>query len=79
MALNRDDLVEWLVDENDLDASELTDDTLLFSSGLLDSLSMVDLIGFLEERAGFKVKWNDVNLDNLDSLARILRYAERNA
>jgi len=57
-----------------IEASELTNDTKLFSSGLLDSLTFVELVLFVERE--FHVKLADlieVNMDSLDSIEQILR------
>ena len=75
MAITRDALYTWLTDEGGLDRGGVTDDTTLFSDGLLDSLVMVDLIAWMEETGGFKMKWNEVTLDNLDTATRILAFA----
>ncbi len=79
MALDHSALIAYLKDKQGLDPAELDHDTPLFSSGLLDSFSMVDLIMFIEQSAGIQVAPTDVTLDNLDSLARILDYAQRTA
>lgn len=55
----------------------ITDDAPLFSSGLLDSFSMVELLAFVEELAGRRVRVVDVNLDNLDTIDRIVALIER--
>ena len=73
--LNRDRLVDFLVEKLGIASDELHDDTPLFTGGLLDSFSMVDLIQFLEEEAGVQMSETEVNLENLDSLERILAYA----
>jgi acyl carrier protein len=53
--------------------------TELFSSGLLDSVAMMGIIGFIEEKAGFDVRPADVTLDNFDTVARIVDYVAANA
>ena len=73
--LNRARLVEFLVARLGIAADELADDTPLFTGGLLDSFSMVDLIQFLEEESGVQMSETEVNLENLDSVRRILGYA----
>jgi acyl carrier protein len=55
---------------------ELAADTELFSSGALDSVAMLQLITFVEEEAGIRVRPEDVTLDNFDSATRIVRFAE---
>jgi acyl carrier protein len=79
MALDHAALLAYLQQSQGLNPAELDHDTPLFSSGLLDSFSMVDLIMFIEGSAGIQVAPTDVTLDNLDSLARILDYAQRTA
>lgn len=71
--MNKDSLIEFLRDELGLD-DELGDETPIFSQGLLDSFSLVELVTFLESRAGIKVGAMDVNLENLDTVGRILRF-----
>ena len=74
MSISRQQLLDFLRDELRVDTGQLEDDTLLFSSRLVDSFSMVDLILFLETSGKFKMKPTQVNLDNLDSVERILRF-----
>lgn len=73
MSLTRADLLEFLQTELDLD-EPVEDETLLFSSALLDSFSMVTLVAFVEKRAGLRLTPGDVNLGNLDSIGRVLRF-----
>jgi len=74
MALTRDKLIQYLQDEQGIDPADLADNVLLFSGGLLDSFSMLDLIVFIETEAGIRLAATEVNLDNLDSVERILRF-----
>ena len=55
----------------DLTPEELEDDTLLFSSGRLDSFNLVELIAILEKDTGHKIAAGDINLENFDSPRRI--------
>lgn len=75
MPLTREKLVDFLVHRQGIASAELRDDTLLFTGGLLDSFTMVDLIQFLEQEAGVRMSETEVNLQNLDSVERILAYA----
>jgi acyl carrier protein len=80
MALTRESILGYLENKQGVDISQVeSDDTPLFSAGLLDSFSMVDLILFLETEGGFKMQATDVNLDNLDTIGRMLAYAKANA
>jgi len=48
-------------------------DTDLFETGILDSLQLVELLVQLQQRFGFKIKIDDIDLDDLRSLERIAR------
>ena len=60
-----------------LDESELTDDEALFSAGLIDSLSLIRLITYVEETFAFKVSPSEINLGNWDSVDAIKDYIAR--
>ncbi|MBC8028446.1 MAG: acyl carrier protein [Steroidobacteraceae bacterium] len=53
------------------DPSNLTDDTELKESGILDSLSTLKLVSFLEETFKVEFEANDLDAGNLASLASI--------
>jgi acyl carrier protein len=58
------------------DPRNLTDDTELKESGILDSLSTLKLVTFLEERFGVEFEANDLeagNLSSIDSIERLVR------
>ena len=76
MHFTSEDLLNFLQETSDLDTSSIDERTLLFSTGLIDSFNMVDLVAYLEERCGFRVRPMDVSLDNLDSIERILNFAK---
>jgi acyl carrier protein len=50
-------------------------DTPLVSSGLLDSLAVVEIVMFLEDRLGVRLEAPDVDLSQLDTLDAIARAA----
>ena len=74
--MNSESLKAYLGERMGLDTSTLADDTPLFSSNLLDSFSMVDLIMFIEKESGVRLNPTDVSLDNLDSIGRILKFVD---
>lgn len=51
-------------------------DQPLFSSGLIDSLSVIELVSFIERQAGVTIPPIDIVLDNFDSISAILAYLE---
>lgn len=79
MSLTKQSLLEYLKDKMGLDTDSVEEETPLFSSGLLDSFSMVDLLMFVEKACGQRISPTEVSLDNLDSVSRILQFAEAKA
>lgn len=75
MALSRDALLAHLQRHTRADLGKIDDGAALFSSGLVDSFAMVDLMMFLEKSTGARLGPEDVDLDNLDSIARIIAFA----
>ena len=76
MNLDSTTLTGFIVQRFSLDPAELTASTPLFSSGLLDSFHLLELISHVEEDAGIRILPGEISLDNLDSLERILRFVE---
>ena len=74
MPLTLEDLTAFLDNALDTDA-ELHGDTALFTSGLLDSVLMQELIMFFEEKTGTQVPAEDVTLENFDTPGAIVAYA----
>lgn len=74
MALTHGKLLAYLNDT--LSIGDADSEIELFSSGLLDSVSMVNLLAFIEEATGTAIRGEDVTLENFDTPARILRFAE---
>ena len=58
------------------DPRNLKDDTELKESGILDSLSTLKLVTFLEERFGVEFEANDLEAGNLATIASIERLVE---
>ena len=55
------------------DPANLTDDTELKESGILDSLSTLKLVTFLEQQFSVEFEANDLEAGNLATLASIER------
>ena len=55
------------------DPRNLTDDTPLKESGILDSLSTLKLVTFLEQQFGIELEAGDLDAGNMSSVANIAR------
>lgn len=78
MKLNDQNLIHYLKDTLQVE-SAIDADSKLFSTGELDSMAMMQLIMFVEEKGGISVSSEDVTLSNFDTVADILKYAEAQA
>lgn len=74
MKLTSSRLIEFIKDTLQVE-SIIDHDSKLFSTGELDSMSMMQLIGFVETEAGIEVRPDDVTLEHFDTVASILRFA----
>ena len=66
-------LSEFLPDE---DPADLTDSTELVTSGVLDSIALLTLVGFIEEEFGVEVDAHEADADNFNTLNDITKLIE---
>ena len=73
------DVRQFVIDNFILDAgaAEINGEASLTQAGVLDSMGVLELIMFLEERFGVKVPDEDTLPENLDSIDRIVGYVGR--
>ena len=74
MVMTQDTLMDFLANTLHVDTADISADTTLFSSGYIDSFSMIDLIEFIESTCNTRIKPAEITLDNLDTIARILTF-----
>ncbi len=55
------------------DPRELTDRTPLITGGILDSITTLKLVVFLEEHFGITVEAHEAGIEHLDSIGQIAR------
>ena len=59
------------------DASQLPDDVSLLDRGIIDSTGVLEVVMFIEENYGVKVRDGDLLPENFDSVARIAGFIDR--
>jgi len=74
--LTPDQIRQFLIRELGAVDAEVEPEALLFSSGAIDSFSLVSLVAFVEKHCDFQVGADEMTLDNWDSIARILKFIE---
>lgn len=73
-----DKILEFIRDEAvDVPPESIDADTSLFRDQLLDSMSLTNLITFLEDEFAIKVGAMDVVFENLDTVNHMLAFIER--
>ena len=72
--LTANELIEFLCTTYDLEPDSLDVSMPLFSSALLDSLNMVEMVAYLEDKTGLVVEADDLTLDNFDTVETILLF-----
>ena len=74
MKLTTGQLIGFIKDslqiETDIDAN-----SKLFSTGELDSMAMMQLIGYVESAAGIQIRPENVSLEHFDTVESILQFA----
>ncbi|HVO24331.1 MAG TPA: acyl carrier protein [Candidatus Margulisiibacteriota bacterium] len=80
MALSKERLLHFMQDKLGIDTADVDEETRLFSSGIIDSAGLVELIVFVESEENMKFAPEDISLDHLDSIAQVLGFvAEKRA
>ena len=57
--------------------ASICDDTPIRTSGIIDSVNGLRLIGFIEERFSIEVKADEAVAENLDCIGNIIRFVQR--
>lgn len=58
-------------------AAELTPDTPLLSSGVLDSLGILQLMGFLGDELGIEIGEDDFTMENFETIGALAAFVAR--
>ena len=75
--LDEANLREIMEDELGIELEDVKNDSLLFSTGIVDSFALVTLMMHIENSTGIRVNPGDVTLENFDSIERILSFVTR--
>ncbi len=75
--MGESEIFDYLEGTLRIDVAGLDADSPLFSSGAIDSFSMIDLITHLEVVSGTRIQPSDITLDNFDTVRRIINFLSR--
>jgi acyl carrier protein len=65
---------EYIVGATFTDASKISEDSLIFKEGYLDSMGLISLISFLEEDFGISTQDRDLVEENFESINAISNF-----
>jgi len=68
---------EYLIKATLGNTDNFTDDTLIFESGLLDSMGLLFLIEFLKEEFNVHIHDEELTVENFESINAIVSFIER--
>ncbi len=74
----KDHISDYIKQEflNEDDAVNFTTETPLVSSRILDSISTLDLVDYIERTYGIEFNHHEVDQDNLDTVQKILDFVK---
>ena len=75
--MNKEDLIEYIIDEYVEDDSEVTEDTALISGGIIDSFSIVSLKTWLEKKESITIPDEMGTVENFETVIKILELVEQ--
>lgn len=61
----------FVCDELGYEPAEIGSETLLFSTGMVDSFTFVGMIALIETKLGTRLDPRDITVENFDSIDRI--------
>ncbi len=70
---------EFICSELGYGPEEVGPDTLLFSSGLVDSFTFVGVVALIEIKLGRPLDPRGITVENFDSISRIVSFLHREA
>lgn len=72
----KNEIKNYIIEASLTDANEIKDNTLIFDTGLLDSMGLLFLIEFLKEEYDVEVNDEELNPKNFESINSIVDFVE---
>lgn len=72
----KSEIKKYLVEASLSNSTKLKDDTLIFDTGLLDSMGLLFLIEFLNEKYKIEINDEELNPENFQSVNSIVDFVE---
>ena len=72
----KSEIKNYIIEASLEDAKKIKDDTMIFDSGLLDSMGLLFLIEFLKEKFDVEVEDDELNPKNFESVNSITEFVK---
>ena len=72
-----EDIAEYINEQILSEKTELVSDTALITSGLIDSISTLKLVEYIEDTYEIELEANEVTAENLDTIENIISLIDR--
>ncbi len=72
----KDEIKDFIAETTFTDPSKIGEDTMLFEEGIFDSMGLLSLISFLEQKYGIHTEDMDLVEENFQSLEAIQAYVK---
>ncbi len=73
-SLSAEEIAAYVIETSMSGVESIESDTALFSSGIIDSMGVIQLVEFIETHTGKKVKPTEITLENFDSVDNIMNF-----
>ncbi|MFW6350748.1 MAG: acyl carrier protein [Bacteroidota bacterium] len=73
----KEEIKEYIAETTFTDPQEIKEETMLFEEGIFDSMGLLNLISFLEEKYGVKTDDIDLMEENFQNLNAIEAYVKQ--
>ncbi|MCL8005976.1 acyl carrier protein [Gelidibacter japonicus] len=73
---NKNKIKNYIISATLSDTKAINDDTLIFETGLLDSMGLLFLVEYLNEEFNIEVKDDELLPENFQSVNSILKFIE---
>ena len=74
MADLRENLIEFLIENYHINPDGFTKDTSLVTSGIIDSMGIIEVVEFLEKNHKVIIEDEDITTENFDSVTNIVNF-----
>lgn len=68
------DIKNFILEEFSPEDTQLPEDESLFDAGIIDSLGMIKLTAFIEEKYSIVINPSEVTMDNFSTIDKIVKY-----